>query len=291
MIYFYVLLSSAVLVAAMATMFVGCKAEDDDDDANAIKGSANHYTVNYTNDTDDTYRAYDTTTYKHAGALWQITLLKDSKSGALGYIWDLESDSERAAKAVRRFCIAGFNYNYTAPNKVAYYVSGYKNVVDISAANFGTEDEITATEGKHKGESFKADEKEFISLSSVHSFEPTKDSDGNVVVTFDVYEGGEWSWNGSNRKYSSYDGSYVVDIYDGAVTSEEISNNTAKDKKKDSAIIPADYLGYKTDTSDTTKSIVTQQPAAVYINAYKGTTLNGKWDCEDTYKEAIVVEE
>ena len=275
----------------MATMFVGCKAEDDDDDANAIKGSANHYTVNYTNDTEDTYRAYDTTTYKHAGALWQITLLKDSKSGALGYIWDLESDSTRAAKAVRRFCIAGFNYNYTAKDKVAYYVSGYKNVVDISAANFGTTEEITATEGKHKGESFKAVEKEFISLNSTHSFEPTKDSDGNVIVTFDVYEDGDWTWNDSKRKYTSYNGGYVVDIYDGAVTSQEIAAGTAANNKKDSVKIPADYLGYKTDSSDTTKSIVKQQPAAVYINAYKGTTLNGKWDCEDTYKEAIVVEE
>ncbi|MEE0885485.1 MAG: hypothetical protein UIB61_01120 [Treponema sp.] len=280
-----------MLVAAMATMFVGCKAEDDDDDANAIKGSANHYTVNYTNDTEDTYRAYDTTTYKHAGALWQITLLKDSKSGALGYIWDLESDSTRAAKAVRRFCIAGFNYNHTAKDKVAYYVSGYKNVVDISAANFGTAKDITATEGKHKGESFKAVEKEFISLNSTHSFEPTKDSDGNVIVTFDVYEDGDWTWNGSKRKYTSYNGGYVVDIYDGAVTSQEIAAETAADNKKDSVKIPADYLGYKTDSSDTTKSIVKQQPAAVYINAYKGTTLNGKWDCEDTYKEAIVVEE
>lgn len=275
----------------MATMFVGCKAEDDDDDANAIKGSANHYTVNYTNDTEDTYRAYDTTTYKHAGALWQITLLKDSKSGALGYIWDLESDSTRAAKAVRRFCIAGFNYNYTAKDKVAYYVSGYKNVVDISAANFGTTEEITATEGKHKGESFKAVEKEFISLNSTHSFEPTKNSDGNVIVTFDVYEDGDWTWNDSKRKYTSYNGGYVVDIYDGAVTSQEIAAGTAANNKKDSVKIPADYLGYKTDSSDTTKSIVKQQPAAVYINAYKGTTLNGKWDCEDTYKEAIVVEE
>ena len=286
-----VLLSSAVLVAAMATMFVGCKAEDDDDDANAIKGSANHYTVNYTNDTEDTYRAYDTTTYNHAGALWQITLLKDSKSGALGYIWDLESDSTRAAKAVRRFCIAGFNYNSTAKDKVAYYVSGYKNVVDISAANFGTDKDITATEGKHKGESFKAVEKEFISLSSTHSFEPTKDSDGNVIVTFDVYEDGDWTWNDSKRKYTSYNGGYVVDIYDGAVTSQEIAAGTAANNKKNSVKIPADYLGYKTDSSDTTKSIVKQQPAAVYINAYKGTTLNGKWDCEDTYKEAIVVEE
>ena len=275
----------------MATMFVGCKAEDDDDDANAIKGSANHYTVNYTNDTEDTYRAYDRTTYKHAGALWQITLLKDSKSGALGYIWDLESDSTRAAKAVRRFCIAGFNYNYTAKDKVAYYVSGYKNVVDISAANFGTTEEITATEGKHKGESFKAVEKEFISLNSTHSFEPTKDSNGNVIVTFDVYEDGDWTWNDSKRKYTSYNGGYVVDIYDGAVTSQEIAAGTAANNKKDSVKIPADYLGYKTDSSDTTKSIVKQQTAAVYINAYKGTTLNGKWDCEDTYKEAIVVEE
>lgn len=286
-----VLLSSAVLVAAMATMFVGCKAEDDDDDAQAIKGSANHYTVNYKNDTDDTYRAYATTKYKHAGALWQVTLSNDSGKGALGYIWDLETDSSRAAKAVRRFCIAGFNYNYTAKDKVAYYVSGYKNVVDISAANFGTKEEIEATEGKHKGESFKAEEKEFISLNAVHSFTPTKDADGNVIVTFDVYEDGDWKWNGTKRKYTSYNGGYVVDIYDGAVNIQAISDGTADALKKNSVKIPAEYLGYLTETSDTAKSIVKQQPAAVYVNAYAGTTLNAKWDCADTYKEANIVEE
>ena len=275
----------------MATMFVGCKAEDDDDDAQAIKGSANHYTVNYTNDTNDTYRAYATTQYKHAGALWQVTLTKDSGKGALGYIWDLETDSSRAAKAVRRFCIAGFNYNHTAPNKVAYYVSGYKNVVDVSAENFGTNEEIEATEGKHKGESFKAEEKEFIPLKSVYSFEPTKDADGNVVVTFDVYEDGDWKWNGSKRKYTSYNGGYVVDIYDGAVETAAIADGSAEKQKRNTVKIPAAYLGYATETSDTTKSIVKQQSAAVYINAYAGTTLNAKWDCADTYKEANVVEE
>ncbi len=248
-----------------------------------ITGSNNNYSISYTNSSSDTSRGYKTTTFKHAGSLCQITLNSGSTKGAMGYIWDLESNSSRAVAAPRVFCIAGFNYNYTAEGKVAYYVSRYKNVVDIEASNFGTNTAIT-----YNGTSYTAEENEKIKLSSDNSFTPTKDSNGNVVVTIDVYEDGTWSWNDAKTKrvYTSYNGGYVVNIYDGAVELSQIANGTAA---KVTATFTADELGYT--VSDATKSVVSQFNGAVYANVYANSTLNGSWKYLETYKSADVVEE
>ncbi len=249
-----------------------------------ISGSNNNYSISYTNTSDDTSRGYKTTTFKHAGSLCQITLNSDSSEGAMGYIWDLESNSSRAVAAPRVFCIAGFNYNHTATGKVAYYVSRYKNVVDIEAENFGTTSSIT-----YNGTSYTATENEKIALSPSNSFTPTKDSSGNVVVTFDVYEDGTWSWNDSKTKrvYTSYNGGYVVDIYDGAVTLSQIATGSVT--AKDSATFSASELGY--DVTDSSKSVVSQFNGAVYANVYANSTVNGSWKYLETYKSADVVEE
>ena len=127
------ILMSGALVAALAFGVMGCKAEDDDDELKALSGSNNDYSVDFKNEGNDVYRAYHTTTFKHAGALCQVTMnTSNGGKGAMGYIWDLESNSTRAEKEPRRFFIVGFNYDYTEKGKVAYYVSRYSNVTDIN---------------------------------------------------------------------------------------------------------------------------------------------------------------
>jgi len=275
------ILMSGALVAALTFGVMGCKAEENDDELGVLQGRNNDYSVEYTNEGDDTYRAYITTTFKHAGSLCQVTMNKSDKGGAMGYIWDLESNSSRAEKDPRRFFIVGFNYNNTATGKVAYYVSRYSNVTDIQAKNFGTG--TNASDAK---------EKEYIKLNTTNVCTPTVDANGDFTMTFDVYEDGVFTVeDDGTKKYTSYNGGFVVDIYNGKVEKEGLKNA----KKVDTVKIPADDVGYKTADSDTTKPIcgasANQKNGAVYANIYKGSTLKGSWHYADTYKAAEVVED
>ena len=276
-------LAGGVAILASAFVFTGCKSEDDDDENGMFSGSNKDYSIDYTNNTSGTSRGYATTTFKHRGALCQITLNKESTTGAMGYIWDLQSNSSREVKDPRVFCIAGFNYNHTATNKVAYYVSRYRNITDINDYNFGattaTNDFMTSTTPV---------EKVYIKLTDSNSFEPTKDANGNVVVTIDVYEDGEFNWENNKRKYSSYNGGFKVDIYDGAVTVEQIANGSAKTKA--TAKIPVADLGYTVGT-DTTAHVVSECNGAVYANVYANSTVKGSWHYVTDYSAAEVVEE
>lgn len=276
-------LAGGVAILASAFVFTGCKSEDDDDENGMISGSNNNYTIEYTNNTGDVSRGYATTTFKHLGALCQITLKKGSDSGAMGYIWDLESNSTREAKDPRVFCIAGFNYNHTASGKVAYYVSRYRNITDVAANNFGattaTNDFMTSTTPV---------EKVYLGLTESNSFEPTKDANGNVVVTIDVYEDGTFTKDeNGKRTYTTYNGGFKVDIYDGAVTAADIKSKNITPKA--TATIPAADLGYT--VTDATKHVVPQRNGAVYANVYAKSTVTGSWKYVDTYSAAEVVEE
>ena len=257
----------AVSVLALASViFAGCKKEDDDDENNMISGSNNNYSIEYKNETSSVSRGYQATTFKHLGALCQMTMKVTSSApdGAMGYIWDLESNSTRAVKDPRRFFIVGFNYNDTADGKVAYYVSRYTNVTDIMEENFGT-----------KLTSNPAVEKEYIQLNSTNVFTPTPDSSGNIVVTVNVYEG---------TNDADYNGTFVVDIYNGAVAEADLLTAT----KVVSVTIPAEDIGYL--SAGTSKS-ARQKNGAVYANVYAGKTLTGSWKYLDTYSEAEVIEE
>ena len=270
------ILMSGALVAALAFGVMGCKAEDDDDELKALSGSNNDYSVDFKNEGNDVYRAYHTTTFKHAGALCQVTMnTSNGGKGAMGYIWDLESNSTRAEKEPRRFFIVGFNYDYTAPGKVAYYVSKYSNVTDIEAINFGAP-------------SNGADEEEYIKLNATNVCVPTIDANGDLTMTFDVYEDGEFTFDeNGKKKYTSYNGGFVVDIYNGKIETADLKTaNKVKSVK-----IPAADVGYKTAESDVTKPICNQKQGAVYVNVYQGYTLKGKWYYADTYKAAEVVED
>ena len=274
------ILMSGALVAALAFGVMGCKAEDDDDELKALSGSNNNYSVDFKNEGNDVYRAYHTTTFKHAGALCQVTMnTSNGGKGAMGYIWDLESNSTRAEKEPRRFFIVGFNYDYTAKDKVAYYVSRYSDVTDIEAINFGAPSNGAA-------------EKEYIKLSATNVCVPTIDANGDLTMTFDVYEDGEFTVDeNGKKKYTSYNGGFVVDIYNGKIETADLKTaNKVKSVK-----IPAADVGYKTAESDVTKPIcgasANQKNGAVYVNVYKGSTLKGNWHYADTYKAAEVVED
>ena len=256
------ILMSGALVAALAFGVMGCKAEDDDDELKALSGSNNDYSVDFKNEGNDVYRAYHTTTFKHAGALCQVTMnTSNGGKGAMGYIWDLESNSTRAEKEPRRFFIVGFNYDYTEKGKVAYYVSRYSNVTDIEAKNFGATSNGAA-------------------------------ANGDLTMTFDVYEDGEFTVDeNGKKKYTSYNGGFVVDIYNGKIETADLKTAS----KVKSVKIPAADVGYWTAESDVTKPIcgasANQKQGAVYVNVYKGNTLKGKWHYADTYMAAEVVED
>lgn len=270
------ILMSGALVAALAFGVMGCKAEDDDDELKALSGSNNNYSVDFKNEGNDVYRAYHTTTFKHAGALCQVTMnTSNGGKGAMGYIWDLESNSTRAEKEPRRFFIVGFNYDHTAKDKVAYYVSRYSNVTDIEAINFGAPSNGAA-------------EKEYVELNTTNVCTPTIDPNGDLTMTFDVYEDGEFTFDeNGKKKYTSYNGGFVVDIYNGKIETADLKTaNKVKSVK-----IPAADVGYRTAESDVTKPICNQKQGAVYVNVYQGYTLKGKWYYADTYKAAEVVED
>lgn len=267
---------SGALVAALAFGVMGCKAEDDDDELKALSGSNNDYSVDFKNEGNDVYRAYHTTTFKHAGALCQVTMnTSNGGKGAMGYIWDLESNSTRAEKEPRRFFIVGFNYDYTEKGKVAYYVSRYSNVTDIEAKKFGATSNGAA-------------EKVYVELNTTNVCTPTIDTNGDLTMTFDVYEDGEFTVDeNGKKKYTSYNGGFVVDIYNGKIETADLKTaNKVKSVK-----IPAADVGYKTAESDVTKPICNQKQGAVYVNVYQGNTLKGKWYYADTYKAAEVVED
>lgn len=290
-------MSTAALLVT-ASFFTSC-GEEDDDENNMLSGKNNDYSIAYKNDTDVVSRGYATTTFKHAGSLCQMTMNKSSAgAGAMGYIWDLESNSARAEKDPRRFFIFGFNYDQTASKKAAYYLSLYKNVTDIQAQNMGATGGTNKETGAYDETGKTATEKEYISLKAANSFTPVIDeATGDFVVTVDVYEGGEFTVNETTgeKTYTSYDGTYIVDIYNGKVDMAAIKGTTTNTIPVDTYTISAEDVGYLTETTDTTKKIcgatANQKNGAVYANVYAGKTLTGSWHYAKTYAADEVVED
>ena len=82
----------AALAGAMVFGLVSCGAGDDDPN-NMINGSNKVYTIDYTNESKDVSRGYNTTAYKHAGAAVQLDFENASNTvggGVMGLIFDLE---------------------------------------------------------------------------------------------------------------------------------------------------------------------------------------------------------
>ena len=94
------------LVATAAVIgFAGCKQVDDVNEA--ITGKNNDYAVDYENTRDENYRAYKSTSLKHAGALVKVTFEAPDENNfsKMGLIFDLH-DSKTVADA-KDFYIIG----------------------------------------------------------------------------------------------------------------------------------------------------------------------------------------
>ncbi|MDE7392211.1 MAG: hypothetical protein K2M90_07135 [Treponemataceae bacterium] len=130
-----VLLTAAVMAAA-SFGFMGCAADDDENDM-IEKVDSNNYSINYTNGDSTVSRGYKATTLKHQGAVveFKFTNAKNagtSEGGVLGFIWELEEKN-----GARNFCVLGIRQKDGVPS---YYVSKFTNVTDITALNFGAPD-------------------------------------------------------------------------------------------------------------------------------------------------------
>ena len=102
-------------------------------------------------------------------------------------------------------------------------------------------------------------------------------------MTFDVYEDGEFTFDeNGKKKYTSYNGGFVVDIYNGKIETADLKTaNKVKSVKIPAADVTNPICGASAN----------QKQGAVYVNVYQGNTLKGKWHYADTYKAAEVVED
>lgn len=130
-----VLLTAAVMAAA-SLGFMGCAADDDENDM-IEKVNSDNYSINYTNGDSAVSRGYKATTLKHQGAVveFKFTNAKNagtSEGGVLGFIWELDEKSGE-----RSFCVLGIRQKNGVPS---YYVSKFSKVTDITAQNFGAPD-------------------------------------------------------------------------------------------------------------------------------------------------------
>ena len=258
-----ILLGAAALVAALA--FVGCgeKAEDSDPN-NMIQGSGSKYSIDYTNeDAEQTSRGFKETKLKHAGGLVKITIDQltptAGNGGVMGFIFDLKKNADNAA--ARDFFIIGVR------NDNKYYVSKFTNVTDMQAENFGT-----------KLEENPAVEKQLDPTSGVFSnlsAAMPKDDNGNQYVY--VYA------------FGNTDGSFNWKILNASAT-EKVKNLSDKDFSSleiTSDMVLAEGTIPKEDTGYTSQ---TQNKLAVYSNVYKSGTVVGSWEFVGTYKEAEILE-
>lgn len=288
---------SAATLIMTAGIFTSCGEEKADDENEMISGSNNNYTLSYDNSASSTTsRGYVPTKKNHRGALVQITLNKEGTSGsgaAMGYIWDLKSEdaaasAEELSRAVsdkaRNFCIVAFaNHD----GKVMPYVSRYENVYDIQADNFGTKSGVDVN-----GVNQKAVETEYLGWSSTSKKATkalTKDSEGNYVMTVNVHEEPVYGDETDSTKVTGYTGSYIVDIYNGAVAKDELATTDVLV----TTTIPATDLGYEATTNGAIgqNHAVAQKQGAVYANVYKQSKASGTWKYADTYSADEVVED
>lgn len=258
------ILATAAVAAVVAFGFMACAAEEDDDELEAISGSNNNYYINFKNNTNDMYRCYATTYNKHLGGLCQITLDKasyDAGDGTIGYIFDLESNPNRAPKDPRTLCIVGYNLA-----RKGIYVSNFTNVTDIKADNFGT-----------KLSENPAKEKEYLALvkngKTANPMELTENKDGKYVFTINV--------DGKTTPTE-----YKVDIYNGLVSAADLNGND-KPKPLYSKSIPLEDLY---PTAGKRPKAIPQKDAAVYANVFQGKTMNATWHYDATYSADEIAE-
>lgn len=268
-------IAAAALASAALFAFVGCAGGDDPNEM--ISGSGKNYSIDYTNDTNDTSRGYKETVYKHSGAAVQLDFLNVSadtvKAGMLGFIFDLE---EKDGK--RSFDIIGVR-TLDANGKLGYYISRFENITDIQAANFGAS--ATAADGEPK---------EIVYKTVDTSAEGTKAGSTVTVYAFSrLVKMDEAGKDSKNISYAAGDCVYEVYLLTNEIDKlngegnplDKDGNVIALDPAKRLATIATSYKNPSTDG---------QNKLAVYANVYSGKTLAGKWTYRGDYKEVGVDE-
>ena len=269
-----ILLGLAATASIMALF--GCKMNDDPE--NAIKGFNNNYSIDYTNETGSEYRAYESTNFKHAGALVKIKIdnAADCGNSKMGVIFELKENATNK-KAVD-FYIIGVGTNNSQYN---FYVSKYTSIVNIRDKNFGAPS--NGSEGPN-GEK----EVEYIPLSG------TKISD--LPEEFYVYCKAkiDGSYEFALLKGTPTDSTKMdidkIDITDLPSGVELITLPTST--KKNGCTISGN-IGKIPNVFDavTKDSDIQQNKLALYARIDKDATLKGSWKFCGTYLEAEEVEE
>ena len=268
----------AVFAGAMVFGFASC-AGGDDDPNKMISGTNKVYTIDYTNESEDVSRGYNTTAYKHAGAAVQLDFENASNTvegGVMGLIFDLEEKD-----GAKSFNVIGVKTK-DANGKLGYYVSRFENVTDLQAVNFGTElAENPATETKYapKGEAT------FGTATGVQNEEK---EDTITVYAYAIEdEATEAGKDSANKDYAK--GEYIYKVY---LINNKVANLDANGKLVDENKKEINLSGVKpAATIATGYTSLTQKKLAVYANVYKEKTLKGTWTYRGDYKEVGVDED
>ena len=249
-----------MLVLAAALSVTSCMK---DDDKNAIKGSGKKYSIDFTNEETDAYRAYKATAMKHAGALVKVTFnAKDCATSKLGVIFDLK-DAKSGIKGAKDFYAIAFGME----NDGCFYVSQFTDITDIQAKNFGAS--TTAKAGEPK----EVEEVPYNGTRGNKIKFPAAAADGSQSL---------YIWY-----QAQYTGSFAWAIY--SLTDEEAATYNSQAGALTAAVTPLD-AGIITDAFDplpvTEANKVPQNKIAVYAQVAPGKTLDGKWNFVGTYLEA-----
>lgn len=252
------MLLAASALALVSFGFIGCGEEDDENEM--IVGSNNDYSIAYTNGTAVVSRGYQPTTFKHQGAVMEFKFTNataTSGAGVLGFIWELDDDE--TSTGAKQFFVLGVRQDDGVPS---YYVSHFKNVTNINAANFGTDlpnpavEKLVSPAVSNKGDATNANFNKIDTKSWA-------DDNGAVTVYADI---------------APVKGGYEVWFYrtEKAAKSHDTGNAIKK------IPVGSDLVG--TDTEPPQKYL------AVYANVYGNKTLTGSWKFVDTYKAAEIAE-
>ena len=277
----------AVFAGAMVFGLVSCGAGDDPE--NAIKGSGKNYSIDYTNEGTDIYRAYSKTAYAHAGAAVEIKFenVKDKlKSGVMGLIFDLnEKEGDK-----RDFSVIGIYTKKAASGNgnIGFYISTFTDIKNIRDKNFGASTD--ASEGEPK-------EKEWV--KAFVDAEGTYDAEKDTMTVY-AYA--------IEKKDASGKWNYEVYLLNNTIAKLDKDGKLVDDKgnlvslKNTSSLATIPVIDDKTGKQYTGESPL-QRELAVYANIYptkenapdaKSTgcgTLTGKWTYRGDYKEVGVDED
>lgn len=268
----------AVFAGAMVFGFASCGAGDDDPN-NMISGSNKVYTIDYTNESEDVSRGYNTTAYKHAGAAVQLDFENASNTvegGVMGLIFDLEEKD-----GAKSFNVIGVKTT-NASGSLGYYVSRFENVTDLQADNFGTklkENPAKETVYAPKG----------VATFGVATGVKNAEKDDTITVYAYAIEekATEDGTDSAKNAYKKDEFIYKVYLINNKVANLDADGKLVDENKN--AIDLSDTSPVATIATGYTK--LTQNKLAVYANVYGNKTLKGTWIYRGDYKEVGVDED